>query len=112
MQYILKMNLFLIFLRVVDALYTCFFGFNESPNCKLNEFEASVISEDTNFLIKSNIKETKVETQLETKVETQLETKVETQLETKVESQREDQFEILTHDIIENYDSSLSNQLI
>ena len=97
------MNLFLIFLRVVDALYTCLFGFNEYPNRK-NEFEASIISEDAKFLIKSNIKETQPETQLETQPETQPETQLETQ--------REDQFEILTHNIIENYDSSLSNQLI
>lgn len=102
------MNLFLIFLRLVNSIYTCLFGFNEYPNPKLKEFEASIISEDANFLIKSNI----IETQMEDKVETQVETQSEDQKEDQVETQREDQFEILSHDIIENYDSSLSNQLI
>ena len=97
------MNLFLIFLRLVDSIYTCLFGFNESDR-KSCEFEASIISEDVKYLIKSNITESQRETQLESQLETQL--------ESQLESQREDQFEILSHDIIENYDSSLSNQLI
>ena len=99
-------------MRLVNSIYTCLFGFNEYPNPKLKEFEASIISEDANFLIKSNIIETQMEDKVEDKVETQVETQGEDQGEDQVETQREDQFEILSHDIIENYDSSLSNQLI